>query len=281
MNKVDVVWPSSEIPVDQIKSKYGSKIRKSVSVGYSPMIVATWAPIKDLLQQNGLIKQENGINFIDIQKLIKLTIDNKKWNELNGSDKYYNSRKTVLIKTTDPNKSNSGLLYMALSSYIMNDFKVINDTTVSAVLQKIRPLFDLQGYKSSTSAIPWNDFLNKGRGDTPLVWIYEAQFINYVYQNGYKVGDTEIVQLYLEPTIWSNHVLMSLSDKGDKFVDALTTDEDLQKIFNEYGFRNNYKNGQYFYKYFIDKKVTIPENLNQVAAPSQFSAMKSLLSYFK
>ncbi|WP_255405061.1 hypothetical protein [Thermoanaerobacterium sp. RBIITD] len=35
-----------------------------------------------------------------------------------------------------------------------------------------------------------------------------------------------VANLYSEPTIWSNNVLMSLSDKSDKLVDVLTTDEE-------------------------------------------------------
>lgn len=51
--------------------------------------------------------------------------------------------------------------------------------------------------------------------------------------------------LYPSPTIWNSHCIISFSDAGSRFVDALN-DKRIQEIaFNRYGFRTGVTGGQY------------------------------------
>ncbi|MBE3554515.1 MAG: substrate-binding domain-containing protein, partial [Thermicanus sp.] len=278
---IDFFWPSSEIPVSRIEALHKGEIKKSASIGYSPMIVASWEPIKALLEKNGLIRQEGALSILDIGKLIQLTISEKKWSDLQGASSLYRSNKTVLVKTTDPSQSNSGLLYLAISSGLLNGNQVITADKIPTVIPSVKKLFDLQGFKSHTSALPWEDYLNKGRGDTPLVWVYEAQFINDVAANGFQRGGDRLTPLYPEPTIWSNHIYISFTENGNRLLDLLLNDEELQKIFNEHGFRNNYKNGEYFLSYFKEKNVIVPATLDQIADIPTYENMQMMLDRIK
>jgi hypothetical protein len=71
-------------------------------------------------------------------------------------------------------------------------------------------------------------------GKTPLVWIYEAQFLEYALRQGSK---PEMVLLYPRPTIFTKHVMVALSDKGVRFVEAMA-DPSILAIAAEYGYRS-------------------------------------------
>jgi len=173
------------------------------------------------------------------------------------------------------------MLFLALSANILSGKTVVSREDIPSIKDKIRFIFDVQGFKSRTTSLPWEDYLNKGQGNTPMVWAYEAQFINYAAVYGTRRGNDTMVMLYPEPGIWSNHVFMSFSEKGNRLLEALLQDPQLQKKFNEYGFRSNYQQGNYFLSYFGQKGVTLPASFDEVASLPDYQTMLELLELFK
>ncbi|WP_290000570.1 hypothetical protein [Faucicola atlantae] len=58
-----------------------------------------------------------------------------------------------------------------------NNDIVTTSAQINAVIPKIALLFTTQGYMVDSSATLFEDYLTKDLDDSPLVMIYEAQFL--------------------------------------------------------------------------------------------------------
>lgn len=88
-----------------------------------------------------------------------------------------------------------------------------------------------------------------------------------------------MVLLYPEPTIFTQHILLSMNDKGSKLGNALTTDPDLQKLAIKYGFRSNDpKMANEFAKSLTDHKLTyVPSSFNEVIDPPSYEVLEKMI----
>ena len=69
-------------------------------------------------------------------------------------------------------------MYLAITSYVANGNKVVrNGSEVSAVMPTMEQLFLGQGYAESWSESSFDDYLAQGAGKTPMLLIYESQFL--------------------------------------------------------------------------------------------------------
>lgn len=130
---------------------------------------------------------------------------------------------------------------------------------------------------AGSSATPFEDYLLKDMGDSPLVMIYEAQFLSQVETGGIR---PDMVLLYPEPTIYAQHILLSLNNNGSKLGNALTTDPELQKIAIKYSFRSNDpKMLNEFQNYINQHKITyVPTHLDEVIDPPTFEVLEKMIT---
>jgi hypothetical protein len=180
------------------------------------------------------VKQEGGAYWVvDMGKLLALMAEGKRWRDL-PDNAAFPVGKSVLVSTTSVSTSNSAALFLALASYVFNGSEVVTtpDQADRAAL-RVYPLFARQGYQETSSSGPFEDYLEIGMGKTPLVWIYEAQFLEQAFQRSLK---PDMVLLYPRPTIFTKHVMIPLSDKGTRFVEAMA-DPAALAIAAEYGYR--------------------------------------------
>lgn len=272
-DKYDFVFPSGSPAADKIKKDF--KTQNSYRVFFTPMAVASWKPVVDVLEKNAIVrKTDNHYSIIDMGKLQELMTQQARWQDLPNNDSFKVGRK-VLIKSTNIASSNSAAMYLSLASYLANGKSVVeNDSQIAQVLPQVTPLFSGQGYMAGSSATPFEDYLNKGQGDSPLVMIYEAQFLAQAQQGGVR---PDMVLLYPEPTIYTDHTLIAMNDKGKKLGEALTDDPDLQKLAIKYGFRN--KAGDQFNQMLKDKNLTfVPNVLNEVIDPPSYEVLEKMIS---
>jgi hypothetical protein len=229
----DVAFPAGQPAAEKIRLTTGAK--KSTTAFATPMVVASWKPIAETLVSNGIVKQEAGAYWIlDMAKLLELMAAGKRWRDLPNNTAFAVG-KSVLVSTTNISTSNSAAQFLALSSYLFNGAEVVaTPEQADAAARKIAPLFARQGFQESSSSGPFEDYLAIGMGKTPLVWIYEAQFLEYALRQGSK---PEMVLLYPRPTIFTKHVMVALSDKGVRFVEAMA-DPSILAIAAEYGYRS-------------------------------------------
>lgn len=175
-DKYDFVFPSGSPAADKIKQDF--RTQNSYRVFFTPMAVASWQPIVDVLEKNAIVRKiDNHYSIIDMGKLQNLMTKQTRWQDLPNNDSFKVGRK-VLIKSTNIASSNSAAMYLSLASYLANGKSVVeNDSQIAKVLPQVTPLFSGQGYMAGSSATPFEDYLLKGQGDSPLVMIYEAQFL--------------------------------------------------------------------------------------------------------
>ncbi|QUQ65240.1 hypothetical protein [Kutzneria sp. CA-103260] len=273
LSKYDFAFPSSSPAADRIQRDHPTA--HTYAPFSSPMAVATFAPIVDLLTKAGVVHKGAGdYDVLDVAKYMDLTAGGTRWDQLPGNTTYP-VRKNILITTTDPRDSNSAAMYLAIASYVANGFSVVNTPDQeAAVLPKITPLFTNQGYTQNSSDAPFEDYLSAGIGRNPMVLVYEAQYADRLVRNDGSIkSDMRLV--YLSPTVYSKHTLVALKSPGDQIGQLLTTDPELASLAATFGFRT--QDPKYFSDVVSQHKLPLPTSLVDTVDPPSFETLERLL----
>src|SRR5262249_49250788 len=145
---------------------------------YTPMAIATFTTIVDLLKAAGVVTTVGGVQTLDMKAFLALVAKNKRWTDL-PNNTTYPAGKSIIITSTDPTTSNSAAMYLSIASYVANGNNVVQDTSqAQTVLPAVAPLFTRQGFTLSSSEAPFEEYLSIGIGKDPMVMIYEAQYLS-------------------------------------------------------------------------------------------------------
>ena len=273
LSKYDFAFPAGQPAALKIQQDHHA--RATYVPFYSPMAIATFTVIGDLLKNANAASSNGGVYTLDVNAFLKLVQANKRWTEIPGNTTYP-AGKSILITSTDPTKSNSAAMYIAIASYVANQFNVVqNPSQVQAVLPAIAPLFLRQGFTESSSDAPFEDYLSIGIGKDPMVMIYEAQ---YVAREAAKDGTikSDKALMYPSPTVLSKHTLVPLTNNGDSIGKLLVNDAKLQSLAVKYGFRTS--DPAAFTKYLTDRGVTPPPQLVNVIDPPTYENLEALIT---
>lgn len=275
LSKYDFAFPSSAPAAQKIAEKV--KPRQSYSPFYSPMAVASYKPVMELLAKNGAASQNAGVWHINMDAYLKLVADGTKWKDLAGADKLYPSPRSVLINSTDIRKSNSAAMYLALASNTLNSGSpVSNDAQADQVLPTVSKLFLSQGYSESSSDDPFQNYLSQGMGAVPMVMIYESQFVGEAINSAGRLKD-EMVLAYPDPTVFSKHTLIPIKDPANKLGDLLTNNPKLLELTADYGFRPT-NDATVFTKTTTDNKVTVEKDLINIADVPSYEMLENMIN---
>jgi hypothetical protein len=206
---------------------------------YTPMVLASWRPIAEILVANGIAQRQGEIYYVvDLPGLMAMVEKGTRWRELKKSEAFATS-KSVLVNSTDVRTSNSAAMYLSLASYVANNQQIVqSQEDVDRVLPRVAPLFLRQGFQEQSSAGPFEDYLALGMGKAPLLMAYESQMVEYWLKHPEKAGKgSEMVLLYPKPTVYSKHVLVPYTPAGVRLGAALESDPALRQLAHEYGFR--------------------------------------------
>lgn len=204
----------------------------------SPLVLASWQPIARILVANGVASELGPkVYGVDTARLVELMLSRKRWQELKESSSYPVSR-GVLVSSTDPRRSNSGVLYLALTSWAANHGEVAADRATGRKLAlQVAELFKRQGYQENFVDGNFDDYTGIGIGKSPLAFVYEYQMVRYALK---RSGiDADMVLMYPQPTIMDKEVFVSLNDRARKLGELLTGDAELVGLAAEHGFRIN------------------------------------------
>jgi hypothetical protein len=272
----DFAFPSSAPAAEKISDAV--KPRAIYSPFYSPMAIASYKPVMELLAKNGVASQNAaGVWHVNMGAYLKLVTDGRKWKELDGAATLYNSPRSVLISSTDIRKSNSAAMYLSLASYgLNNDFPVSTDVQVDKVLPVASKLFLSQGYSESSSDDPFQNYLSQGMGAVPMVMIYEAQFVGEANNDSSRLTD-QMVLAYPDPTVFSKHTLVPVTEKADKLGMLLVSDPKLIELIAEYGFRPS-SNAAAFNKATTESKVAVEKDIINIASAPSYEMLESMLT---
>jgi hypothetical protein len=232
----DFLWPASQVNVEFFKNS-GSSFKQSADVFNSPIVLYSWDIVTDALIKAGIVQHRDGVNYIvDLPKLLDHIMAKKHWKEVNLPQLYG----SMIIRTTDPSKSNSGSMFAALIANTLNGGEVVATDSVGSVLPQVRDFYARLGYMEDSSAVLFEKFLQQGAGAYPLIVGYENQLVEYslMHKEHLELLKAKVRILYPVPTVWASHPLIALNDKGKKLLDALKKPEIQSIAWEEHGFRS-------------------------------------------
>lgn len=237
LNTKDFAFPASEVAAANIRTKVAGSIAMHQPF-FSPMAIATFEPIMQLLQAAGVAsKDASGTWILDMAAYLDLVAQDTRWNELPGAAATYNSPRSVLITSTDIRSSNSASQYLALAAYAASGNNVITSRAqADALLPQLSRLFLAQGYAGASSAAPFDDYLSQGMSAVPMVMMYEGQFMEEELKENSRIREN-MVLAYPSPTIFSKHSGVTFTENGERVMELLATDPDLAELLAEHGFR--------------------------------------------
>jgi hypothetical protein len=232
---VDFLWPSSQVALELYRLQRDNPSVKSEIIFSSPIVLYSWDIVSDALVKQGIVEKQGDTFFVSgFAKLLALDTANKSWSDIGLTELYGR----IAITTTDPNKSNSGMMFSGLMADVLNG-DVVDETTVKPLLPIIRGFYRKLGYMENTTGVLFDQYLRAGVGSYPLIAGYENQIVEFSLQNKdlwLKVKDKMRI-LYPVPTVWSSHPFISLTSKAASLMQALK-DPEIQKIaWEQHGFR--------------------------------------------
>jgi hypothetical protein len=155
-----------------------------------------------------------------MDRLASMLSTDTPWSELG-----VNAHGPVNVAFTEPKRSDEGLAFVALLANQANGGTVLGPSQLPQVLPKLSRLYARQGLMESDPEALLDSFLSKGASARPMIAAYECGFRER--ERGAERKD--VVTLYPEPTIWSDHVFLSFTEEGQRLADALK-DEWIQRI---------------------------------------------------
>ena len=135
----DFLFPSGVVAANQIvdAARKANLPAAQVSPFFTPMVIASWEPIAKILVANGIAKPLSPkVYGVDMAKLTQVMLAKKKWKEFKDSSGYDVGR-SVLVSTTDLRRSNSGAMYLALTSAALTGDVVTDRASAQATALKL------------------------------------------------------------------------------------------------------------------------------------------------
>ncbi|MEU6713471.1 hypothetical protein ABZ897_18465 [Nonomuraea sp. NPDC046802] len=274
LSRYAFAFPSSVPAAEQIKRD--RKATTTFSPFYSPMAVATFEPIVALLGKAGVIQDSgNGYQTLDIKKYLDLVAKGTRWDQL-PDNSAYRTRKRVLLTTTDIRTSNSAAMYLSAIGYVANGDDVItSDAQIAKIAPIVAPAVLDQGFSESSSEASFDSYLALGAGKTPMLVVYEAQYLARVFAgDGAIKPDMRLI--YPSPTVLSKHTLVPLSGQGTKVGELLTQDPALLALAATHGFRTT--NPQAFTDQVAKTKAPAAATLVDVVEPPTYERLDRLIT---
>lgn len=273
LSKYDFAFPAGEPAAVKIGKDHHTNT--SYQPFYTPMVVASFRPIADLLVTAKVATNEGSYYTFDVAKYQELVAANRRWSDLPGNTVYPTS-KSILVTTTDIRTSNSAAMFLAIASYVANKNNVVQDPgQADAVIPTVSQLFLRQGFTEASSEGPFNDYLSIGIGKAPLVLLYESQFVaRAAAKDGGITKD--MVLMYPSPGLLSKHTLVPLTPRGDEIGRLLQGDATLRTLEIKYGFRA--ADAAQFKRFASTHSVALPDSLTNVVGPPTFEVLEYMIS---
>ncbi|MDR1586188.1 MAG: hypothetical protein LBS57_01890 [Treponema sp.] len=250
---MDYLFPSSFTALELYKQKYGAAYKRAELVFNSPIVLYTRKPVAEAFKKQGWIHTEDETEYIDLLKLINAVSSDTKWSAI-GLDELYGN---MYVISTDPLKSNSGNMFAGLVANMLNGGEVAGGESLERTGGELKRFFSKLGYLETSSADIFNSFLKTGIGAKPVIVGYESQILEFSVERpaDWSYVKDDIVVLYPEPTVWSAHPFIALTENGNRVIDALLETEMQAMAWETHGFRTGIASEQGLNKSFDIKGV--------------------------
>ncbi|WP_037901916.1 substrate-binding domain-containing protein [Streptomyces sp. NRRL S-350] len=270
---LDFAFPASAAPAREIQRNWELQDSPLVPF-YSPLVIVTHESTALVLKQNQLADVDaKGVWTFRMDRYVEGLRSGLKWKDLQGAAAHPELAGALYVSTTDPESSSSGAMYLALLAYIANGSQVVSDDAgVGAVRDVLAASNRLQGMQKISSDEPFRDFF-AGVGN--MVFAYESQAAALPLQ-GRSTGD--MVVMYPDTTVQSDHTLVARTDNGRKLADLLENDAVLRALEARFGLRPQ-ADQEAFWSLVKDKKPSFAHDLRnagfkQATLPSLDNLLK-------
>ncbi len=277
LTDVDFAFPSSAPAAEKIKRETGAST--VYAPFFSPMAIATFKPIVELLEAAGIASQDSdGTWQLDMAAYLALAQAGTRWSDLPGAAESYPSSRNVLISSTDVRQSNSGAMYLSIASYVANGNEIVSSPAAeAAVIDQMAALFLEQGFSASSSEAPFEDYLSQGIGSKPIVMVYEAQFLGRQMSETGKTAITDdMLLMYPQPTVFSKHTVVPLTDAGKRIGELMISDPRLASLAAKYGFRP--ADASVFSETLQANGIAVPPSIVNVIEPPSYETLESMIT---
>ena len=230
---MDFLFPSSQTALEIYEAQYGNPVKSEIVLN-TPIVLYARTAVADALLAEGIAWEEEGVCYVDMQKLAACIEEGTPWSEIGLPELYGN----VTVSTTDPTKSNSGNMFAGLLANTLCGGTADEDS-LGAILPRLQTIFRNLGYMESSSSDLFDQFLKTGIGAKPMVAGYENQLLEFAAEepDTWEQVKGDIRILYPSPTVWSSHVFIALDEAGTAGIDALMDEEVQEMAWNRHGFR--------------------------------------------
>ncbi|MEL7623869.1 MAG: hypothetical protein AAGU12_09800 [Clostridiales bacterium] len=207
----------------------------------TPVVIYSWDQVAEALINEGIVEVREGTYFIkDMKGLLTMIQEGRKWSDIGLTNVFG----AINIASTDPVTSSPGATYYGLLLSILNE-GTVTENTVHLALPALKEFYEFSGFMNNTPADLFDLYLRTGMGAKPLIVDYEKSMLEFAVNNpeGYKQVRDRVRILYPEPTIWNSHCLLTLTEQGNRYLQALN-DPAIKKIaWEQYGFRTGFMGG--------------------------------------
>ena len=110
-------------------------------------------------------------------------------------------------------------------------------------------------------------------GKSPLVMVYEAQYLEY--QATRSKPDADMALLYPLPTVITKHILVPFNEAATRLGQVLAEDPEIQRIAAEYGLRS--QKPEHFNEFMKQKGIKVPASVIEVIDPPAYEWLEKLI----
>jgi len=236
LDGVDGAWPSSELASLVFKDRHPQAVRKQQNIFNTPIVFYSWPEVTQALMDQGIVEQRENLYYVvDTRKLLQLVQEGRAWKNLGLA----RQNGAVTVQSTDPTKSNSGFLMAGLMAVILND-GMVDEQQLPQLLPQLETIYRRMGYMENSTGILFDKYIKQGQGAFPLIAAYESLLIEFyrAYPN-YQDQIKKLVRVLIpEPTVWSEHPYLALTQIGERLLEALQDPEVQELAWRLYGFRS-------------------------------------------
>ncbi len=300
---MDGLWPSSELAAQVFRDRHPNVRPRSHNIFNTPIVFYSWPDITEALISEGIVEKRDNVYYvIDTKQYLEMMVARRQWRSL-GLPKQNGG---VTIRSTDPTKSNSGFLVSGLMAIILNDGNMVEPESLrapstllrqsdagalgeaqnppppaSTLLSVVQDIYERMGYLESSTGILFDKYIKQGQGAFPLISAYENLIIEFYqkYPDFQKTIQERVRTLIPEPTVWSEHPFIALTENGQKLLKALQDPQVQALAWKQYGFRSGVmgiSNDP-----AILKEVGLPQQIESVAPLPSPPVMEAIMAALK
>jgi len=273
----DFYWPASQVSLELAHANGLREVQREI-VFNSPIVLYSWSPVAEALEARGLARpltDARAAFAVDTPALLDLVLAEESWSALGLGNLYG----TVMLTSTDPTRSNSGNQFASLMTVVLAD-GATSGPAFDAAVEQVAGIYRRMGYTEGSSSTLFEQYLRQGMGAFPLIAGYENQLIEFAAADpelwrSLEERDIRPVVLYPEPTVFSSHIFLAMTEPGRSVLAALADPELQELAWSRHGFRSGFAPSN---DPAILPVAGIPDTVTMVVPMPPFAAVERVLA---